>query len=213
MVRISDIYVVAPHFKRRYSGVTSTIIQLIPKQAEIVGIATLGPGLPSGLPKIAWWQMPLLLRRPRQRSLRIWHARRNNEMLIGVVPEIRISSTVDARFHLCRAAFAQLVQPVPDLANGLRYCNQRPVWTILGCASHRCHAWSGLCSISSARGSGRSVGEQRATRSVRSRMFWPHPISERNRSLRRRDGASVARLSGLDRCTGGESDPSEPRVL
>ena len=33
MVRISDIHVVAPHFKRRYSGVTSTIIQLVPKQA------------------------------------------------------------------------------------------------------------------------------------------------------------------------------------
>ena len=84
MVRISDIYVVAPHFKRRYSGVTSTIIQLVPKQAEKVGIATLGPGLPNGLPKIAWWQMPLLLKRPRRRPLRIWHARRNNEMLIGL---------------------------------------------------------------------------------------------------------------------------------
>ena len=55
-----------------------------PQQAEEVGIATLGPGLPNGLPKIAWWQMPLLLKRPRRRPLRIWHARRNNEMLIGL---------------------------------------------------------------------------------------------------------------------------------
>ena len=85
MVRIVDVDVVAPNFKRRLSGVTSTIIQLVPRQAEEMGIAALGPGLPSHLPKIAWWQLPGLLRRPRRHRFRIWHARRNVEMLVGVV--------------------------------------------------------------------------------------------------------------------------------
>ena len=85
MVRIADIDVVAPNFKQRLSGVTSTIIQLVPCQAEHIGIATLGPGLPAHLPKIAWWQLPGLFRRSVRHRFRIWHARRNVEMLAGIV--------------------------------------------------------------------------------------------------------------------------------
>jgi len=79
------VEVVAPNFKRRLSGVTSTIIQLVPLQARMFGIATLGPGLPDTLPKMRWWQMFSLLRRPASGRRRIWHARRNVEMLGGLV--------------------------------------------------------------------------------------------------------------------------------
>lgn len=77
--------VIAPNFKRRLSGVTSTIVQLVPLQAQSLRIATLGPGLSSGLPKLPWWKVPALLRRPTGRPFRIWHARRNVEMLAGVI--------------------------------------------------------------------------------------------------------------------------------
>jgi mannosyltransferase len=79
------VEVVAPNFKVRLSGVTSTIIQLVPVQARRTGIATLGPGLPDSLPKIGWRQVPRLLSRPSTRPFRIWHARRNIEMLGGLV--------------------------------------------------------------------------------------------------------------------------------
>lgn len=81
---MSRIEVVAPNFKRRLSGVTSTIIQLVPVQARTLGIVTLGPGLPHNLPKMRWWQLPALFRRPASGRRRIWHARRNVEMLAGV---------------------------------------------------------------------------------------------------------------------------------
>ncbi len=84
-VKMSRVEVVAPNFKKRLSGVTSTIIQLVPMQARRVGIATLGPGLPDTLPKIGWRQLPGLLQRPATRPFRIWHARRNIEMLGGLV--------------------------------------------------------------------------------------------------------------------------------
>jgi len=84
-VDMRDVVVVAPNFKKRLSGVTSTIIQLVPFQARSLGIATLGPGLPDDLPKMRWWQVPALLRRPRDRPFRIWHARRNTEMIGGLV--------------------------------------------------------------------------------------------------------------------------------
>ena len=84
-MRVAEVEVVVPNFKRRLSGVTSTIVQLVPGQAAHVRIATLGPGLPDHLPRLAWWQVPGLLMRPARRGLRIWHARRNVEMLAGVV--------------------------------------------------------------------------------------------------------------------------------
>lgn len=85
MPPVSDVEVIAPNLKIRLSGVTSTIIQLVPRQAEEIGIAVIGAGLPRGLPKIPWWKLPLLLGRPRRRRVRIWHARRNVEMLAGLV--------------------------------------------------------------------------------------------------------------------------------
>ncbi|WP_091946437.1 glycosyltransferase family 4 protein [Phyllobacterium sp. YR620] len=83
---MSNVEVIAPNFKRTLSGVTSTIIQLIPLQrANGLKIATLGPGLPDDLPKIRWLGLPGLWLRPRTRPFRIWHARRNTEMVAGIL--------------------------------------------------------------------------------------------------------------------------------
>ncbi|PRD45401.1 glycosyl transferase family 1 [Phyllobacterium phragmitis] len=83
---MNEVEVVAPNFKRQLSGVTSTIVQLIPLQRQQgLRIATLGPGLPDGLPKIGWPSLLGLWRRPKARDVRIWHARRNNEMVAGVL--------------------------------------------------------------------------------------------------------------------------------
>jgi mannosyltransferase len=81
----AQIEVIAPNLKRRLSGVTSTVVQLVPLQARQLGIAAFGPGLPDSLPKLRWWQLPALWRRPRSGRPRIWHARRNVEMVAGLV--------------------------------------------------------------------------------------------------------------------------------
>jgi mannosyltransferase len=86
IIDIRDVEIIAPNFKRRLSGVTSTIIQLIPYQAKMgIKIATLGPGLPEHLPKLRWTHLLGLWRAPANRSHRIWHARRNNEMAFGLL--------------------------------------------------------------------------------------------------------------------------------
>lgn len=84
-VEMARVEVVVPNFKQRLSGVTSTIVQLVPLQKKMIGVATLGPGLPDGLPRMAWWQVPALLRRPKGARFRVWHARRNVEMLGGLI--------------------------------------------------------------------------------------------------------------------------------
>ena len=100
---MTRIEVIAPNLKRRLSGVTSTIIQLVPVQARTIGIATLGPGLPDGLPKMRWWQLPRLLKRPASGRKRIWHARRNTEMVAGLV----LRDIFRAPLHLVFTSAAQ----------------------------------------------------------------------------------------------------------
>jgi len=84
-VPVQDVEVVAPNFKRRLSGVTSTIVQLIPLQrAKGLNIATMGPGLPDTLPHLGWSALLSFWSKPRTKPCRIWHARRNIEMLAGI---------------------------------------------------------------------------------------------------------------------------------
>jgi mannosyltransferase len=86
MPDIRQVEVIAPNFKRRLSGVTSTIVQLIPCQIRLgIRIAAIGPGLPAGLPKLGWSALLRLWKPPEGRRHRVWHARRNNEMAAGIL--------------------------------------------------------------------------------------------------------------------------------
>ncbi|GAB4070239.1 glycosyltransferase family 4 protein [Ancylobacter sonchi] len=81
----AGIEAVAPNLKRRLSGVTSTLERVVPVQARTLRIAALGPKLAAGVPRIAWSDLRHFWRAPPGRPARIWHARRNIEMLTGVV--------------------------------------------------------------------------------------------------------------------------------
>lgn len=72
--------VIAPNLKRRLSGVTATVVRLVPIQARMIAIRATGPGLPPEVPHIPLVRAATL---PRDRW-RVWHARRNTEMLLGL---------------------------------------------------------------------------------------------------------------------------------
>ena len=84
--KLSDeqIEVIAPNFKYRLSGVTATIVRLVPLQSEQMGVVSMGPGLPVNVPTISFWRA-LWLRRKSGNGFRVWHARRNSEMLVGLI--------------------------------------------------------------------------------------------------------------------------------
>lgn len=80
-----DVEVIAPHFKKRLSGVTTSVKNLIPLQRELgLNIAVMGPGLPEDLPRFYWRDIFCLWKKPKHLPFRIWHARRNNELLFGI---------------------------------------------------------------------------------------------------------------------------------
>lgn len=85
-VDIRNVRVIAPNFKRRLSGVTSTIVQLVPVQNRLgQKVAVLGPGLPEELPRIRFRDLWRLWQQAPGGGPRIWHARRNLEMLPGII--------------------------------------------------------------------------------------------------------------------------------
>jgi mannosyltransferase len=81
-----DIDVIAPNLHRRYSGVTSTIVALVPEQAKRVRIASVGPNLPAHVPRVRFWRVVLGgWTLPASGRPRVWHARRNDEMIVGIL--------------------------------------------------------------------------------------------------------------------------------
>lgn len=76
--------VIAPSFKRRWSGVSSTVIRLVPLQAREIAIASTGPRLPEDVPRVTMGRL-LTMSRHGPHGARVWHARRNIEMLAGLV--------------------------------------------------------------------------------------------------------------------------------
>jgi len=78
---LDRIEVIVPNLKRRLSGVTATVARVLPVQARTIGIAATGPGLPAHLPRVTLRSVFLMSDRKR----RVWHARRNTEMLLGLI--------------------------------------------------------------------------------------------------------------------------------
>ncbi|WP_085962736.1 glycosyltransferase family 4 protein [Bradyrhizobium sp. ORS 285] len=78
----ADLDVIVPNLHRRYSGVTATNRMVAPKLAKLVRAAWLGSYAPEGIARMR--ARDLLGVWGRRRPL-IWHARRNDEMIVGVL--------------------------------------------------------------------------------------------------------------------------------
>ena len=125
LVDLRDCAVIAPNLHRRYSGITSVVITIVPELAKHIAIASVGPHLPARVPRIKWWQLftqgwskPSISSPPLKGGKldggsstptnfdalpptptltpplsgggnilqkRIWHARRNDEMIVGII--------------------------------------------------------------------------------------------------------------------------------
>lgn len=83
MIDLSAIDVIAPNFKRRLSGVTSTVIRLVPLQAKALPITACAPEMPDHVPNVHWRTL-LSMSRTGPNGARVWHARRNVEMIAGL---------------------------------------------------------------------------------------------------------------------------------
>jgi len=81
-ISAEHLQLIVPNLHRRYSGVTATNRMVAPKLAKLFCAAWLGPDAPVGIAAIGIADLVKLWRR---RTSLIWHARRNNEMIVGVL--------------------------------------------------------------------------------------------------------------------------------
>src|ERR1700730_3796487 len=77
-----DLQLIVPNLHRRYSGVTATNRMVAPKLAKMFRAAWFGSDVPDGIARMGTSDLAKLWHR---RNSLIWHARRNNEMITGVV--------------------------------------------------------------------------------------------------------------------------------
>ena len=77
-----ELQLIVPNLHRRYSGVTATNRMVAPKLAGLFRAGWFGSDAPDGIARIGMANLAKLWRR---RTPLIWHARRNNEMIAGVV--------------------------------------------------------------------------------------------------------------------------------
>jgi mannosyltransferase len=79
---LHDLQLIVPNLHRRYSGVTATNRMVAPRLAKLFHAAWLGSDAPDGIARMAAAD---LLKCWRRRPPLIWHARRNDEMIVGVL--------------------------------------------------------------------------------------------------------------------------------
>ncbi len=77
-----DLQVIVPNLHWRYTGVTATSRMVSPHLAKRFRAAWLGSDAPEGVARLGFGD---LLRLWRRRAPLVWHARRNNEMIVGVL--------------------------------------------------------------------------------------------------------------------------------
>src|SRR5689334_134287 len=78
----ADLQLIVPDLHRRYSGVTATNRMVAPRLARMFRAAWLGSDAPDGIARMGFADLLKLWRR---RAPLIWHARRNDEMIAGVL--------------------------------------------------------------------------------------------------------------------------------
>jgi len=148
---------------RRFSGVTSTMLQVLPEQMQRLDLVVMGKHhVPEGTPVMSFWQVARMARKPLvDGRWRVFHARRNDEMIQALLlkhlfrAKIRIVFTSTAQRHhttftrwlmrrmdrvisTCQAAASYLQEPpaaiIPHGVDSQRY---RP-------APNKAAAWKAL---------------------------------------------------------------------
>ena len=82
---LDETTVVVFNLKRRFTGVSATVNGLLPAQKQLRYIAYCGTVLPNSSDRLSVLQAISVSRRPPSNAaFRIWHLRRDHEMLIGI---------------------------------------------------------------------------------------------------------------------------------
>lgn len=130
-VDTKKIDVIAPSLGRRFSGINASMMAVIPEQTKLTGIVGLGLNLDSNkVPVISFKQFLFGCWRDKWR---IWHARRNIDMLTGIILKyvfrykiVLVFTSVAQRYHKSLTKFyinqmSEIICPSNISASYLEY--------------------------------------------------------------------------------------------
>ncbi len=99
-----DPQVIIPNLNGRFSGITSTVARVLPHQARELRIVSVGYRLPCDIIHLGWRDVLRITRDPLPGGgCRLFHARRNNEMLAGFI----LKHVLRRKLHLIFTSTAQ----------------------------------------------------------------------------------------------------------
>src|SRR3954453_17518117 len=84
---LAGLEVIIPNLHWRYSGVTATNRMIAPRLAQLLPTAWFGRDAPEAIALLGIGDLLRLRAWPGKRA-RIWHARRNNEMIVGLLLKV-----------------------------------------------------------------------------------------------------------------------------
>lgn len=80
---MTDLDVIIPNLHWNYTGVTATNRMIAPRIAQLANARWFGPDAPDGIAAMTFSEVLALPFKGRRRI--VWHARRNNEMMVGLL--------------------------------------------------------------------------------------------------------------------------------
>ena len=194
-ISAADLQLIVPNLHRRYSGVTATNRMVAPKLAGMLRAAWFGPDAPDGIARMGVADLFTLWRR---RTPLIWHARRNNEMIIGVLLRaLRLAAKTGV--HLGGAASPQLDHALADPPDGRDHRDFRHLRVLPQASRDRDSARRRHRSLRAAGRSRCSVRGSQSAGPLRDRLFRPGAGAKGHRRFCRGDVPSAAALSRLHR--------------
>ncbi len=194
--QLSDLTVVVPNLHWRYSGVTATNRMVAPRLARLLSAAWFGSDAPEGVRRLTVRDIMRLRARAQRSKARIWHARRNNEMIIGLAlrglgwPFKLIFTSAAQRHHtwITRFLISRMDGVIATNAASASYL-KRPATVV-----HHGVDTDGLLPAGGPRG---GICVDRLARPLRHRLLWPRARAEGHRPVRRGDVRAAAEISGL----------------
>ena len=205
---LDALEVIIPNLNWRYSGGTAVNRTIAPLIAKRWRAAWCGPDRPEGIAALSLGDLVRLrFRPPTHGKVRIWHARRNVEMLAGLFLNLhRLSLCADLQFGL--PAQENLADPLSHRANGCGDRDERDRGAISAAPGDGHPSRHRRRSLFPARRPPRGLRENRPARKIRDRNVRPRAKAERQRPVRRGDVPPACRNTRISAPWWSGSRPS-----
>ena len=189
---LDELEVIIPNLNWRYSGGTAVNRTIAPLIAKRWRAAWLGPDRPDGIAGLTMRDLlRLRFRPPSHGKVRIWHARRNVEMIAGLVSQpARLRLCADLQFGL--PAPENLAHQLSDRPDGRPDRDQRGGGAISQAPSDRHSSRHRRRSLFPARRPARRLRRDRPAGTIWRRNLRPGEAAEGQRPVRRGDVPALA---------------------